>query len=110
LQKRSLVVLLTNLRDEDDATLFPALAQLRRRHLVLLASLRETGLDKLREGEIGDFDGALGYAAAIEYLQARQRQFARLHGQGVHVLDTSPPRLPVALVNRYWEMKRSGVL
>ncbi|MDR2452272.1 MAG: DUF58 domain-containing protein [Candidatus Accumulibacter sp.] len=110
LRKRSLVVLLTNLRDEDDATLFPALFQLRRRHLVLLASLRETGLDRLRENEIGDFDDALGYAAAIEYLQARQRQFARLHGQGAHVLDTSPQRLPVALVNRYWELKRSGII
>ncbi|MDR2689166.1 MAG: DUF58 domain-containing protein, partial [Azoarcus sp.] len=96
LRKRSLVVLLTNLRDEDDTTLFPALAQLRQRHLVLLASLRETGLDKLRENKIDDFDGALGYAAAIEYLQARQRRFTCLHGQGVHVLDTAPQRLPIA--------------
>jgi uncharacterized protein (DUF58 family) len=110
LRKRSLVVLLTNLRDEDDATLFPALAQLRQRHLVLLASLRETGLDKLRKNEISDFDSALGYAAAIEYLQARQRQFARLDGQGAHMLDTSPQRLPVALVNRYWELKRGGII
>jgi uncharacterized protein (DUF58 family) len=110
LRKRSMVILLTNLRDEDDATLFPALAQLRQRHLVLLASLRETGLDKLRKNEIDDFDGALGYAAAIEYLQARQRQFARLRGQGAQVLDTSPQGLPVALVNRYWEMKRGGII
>ncbi|MDR0439818.1 MAG: DUF58 domain-containing protein, partial [Candidatus Accumulibacter sp.] len=79
-RKRSLVILLTNLRDEDDATLFPALAQLRQRHLVLLASLRETGLDKLRKGKINDFDSALGYAAATEYQQARQRQFARVRG------------------------------
>jgi uncharacterized protein (DUF58 family) len=110
LRKRSLVILLTNLRDEDDATLLPALAQLRQRHLVLLASLRETGLDKLRKSKIDDFDGALGYAAAIEYLQARQRQFARLHVQGVHVLDTSPQKLPVALVNRYWDLKRGGII
>ena len=110
LRKRSLVVLLTNLRDEDDATLAPALAQLRQRHLVLLASLRETGLDKLRKSEIDDFDDALAYAAAIEYLQARQRQFSRLHVQGVHVLDTSPQKLPVALVNRYWDLKRGGII
>ncbi|MDR1936390.1 MAG: DUF58 domain-containing protein [Candidatus Accumulibacter sp.] len=110
LRKRSLVILLTNLRDEDDATLLPALRQLRQRHLVLLASLRETGLDKLRKDEIADFDGALGYAAAIEYLQARQRQFARLHAQGAHLLDTSPRQLPVALVNRYWELKRGGII
>lgn len=110
LRKRSLVIVLTNLRDEDDTTLFSALAQLRRHHLVLLASLRETGLDALKDAVISDFDGALGYAAAIEYLQARRRQLARLRVQGAHVLDVAPQQLPVALVNRYWEMKRGGII
>ena len=110
LRKRSLVILLTNLRDEDDSTLLPALAQLRHKHLVLVASLRETGLDRLLHDPIDDFDGALGYAAAIDYRQARQTQLARLRAQGITVLDTAPPQLPVALVNRYWEMKRSGIL
>jgi len=110
LRKRSLVVLLTNLRDEDDSTLQPALVQLRRRHLVLVASLRETGLDRLLRQPVEDFDDALGYAAAIDYRQARQTQLARLRAQGIDVLDTDPPQLPVALVNRYWEMKRSGTI
>lgn len=110
LRKRSLVIMLTNLRDEDDSTLLPALTQLRRQHLVLVTSLRETGLDKLKGTPVDDFDEALGYAAAIEYLQARQRQLARLRLQGAYVLDTSPMQLPVALVNRYWELKRGGVI
>ncbi len=109
-RKRSLVVLLTNLRDEDDSTLQPALHQLRQRHLVMVASLRESGLDTLLSKEVDDFDSALSYAAAIDYRQARQTQLARLRAQGVNVLDTSPPQLPVALVNRYWEMKRSGII
>ena len=109
-RKRSLVILLTNLRDEDEATLQPALAQLRRRHRVLVASLRETGLDKLLHSPIEDFDDALGYAAAIDYRQARQTQLARLRAQGINVIDTDPAQLPVALVNRYWEMKRSGTI
>ena len=109
-RKRSLVILLTNLRDEDDSTLQPALAQLRKRHLVLVASLRETGLDRLLQQPVGDFDSALAYAAAVDYRQARQTQLARLRAQGINVLDTAPAQLPVALVNRYWEMKRSGTL
>jgi uncharacterized protein (DUF58 family) len=40
LRRRSLVILLTNLRDEDDETLLPALKLLRTHHLVVLASLR----------------------------------------------------------------------
>lgn len=110
LRKRSLVVVLTNLRDEDDSTLLPAIVQLRRKHLVLVASLRETGLEHLLQKPVDDFDGALGYAAAIEYRQARQTQLAHLRAQGVQVLDTVPAKLPVALVNRYWEMKRSGLI
>ena len=110
LRKHSLVILLTNLRDEDDATLLPALTLLGHKHLVLLANLRETGLDAMIQQPIGDFDDALGYAAAIDYRQARQRQLASLRAQGVTVLDTAPAQLPVALVNRYWEMKRSGIL
>lgn len=109
-RKRSLVILLTNLRDEDDSTLQPALAQLRQRHLVLVASLRESGLDTILQSPVKDFDDALGYAAAIEYRRARQVQLARLRAEGVHVLDTSPPQLPVALVNQYWAMKRSGTI
>ncbi len=110
LRKRSLVILLTNLRDEDDSTLQPALAHLRRRHLVMVASLRESGLDALLHKPVADFDDALGYAAAIDYRQSRQTQLARLRAQGVNVLETSPSQLPVALVNRYWEMKRSGTI
>ena len=109
-RKRSLVVLLTNLRDEDDSTLQPALTQLRQRHLVLVANLRESGLDKLLCNAVDDFDSALSYAAAIEYRQARQAQLTSLRVQGVNILDTSPPELPVLLVNRYWEMKRSGII
>lgn len=109
-RKRSLVVLLTNLRDEDDSTLRPALVQLRQHHLVLVASLRESGLDKLLQKPVEDFDGALGYAAAVDYRRARQGQLARLRADGIHVLDTAPAQLPVSLVNQYWEMKRSGTI
>jgi uncharacterized protein (DUF58 family) len=110
LTKRSLVVLLTNLRDEDEATLPLALEHLSRRHLVLLANLRETALDALLHEPVANFDDALRYAAAIDYRRERRRQLAVLRAQGTQVLDVAPPDLPVALVNRYWDMKRSGAL
>lgn len=109
LSRRSLIVLLTNLRDEDDATLVPALALLRRRHLVMVANLRETGLDRILAEPVGDFDAALTYAAATEYGKSRERQIRMLQAAGARVIDETPPRLPMALVNRYWELKRSGI-
>jgi uncharacterized protein (DUF58 family) len=110
LTKRSLIVLVTNLRDEDDDTLGPAMAQLRRRHAVTLASLKEPLLDELSTAAINDFDAALTRAAALEYVHARRRQSAMLRHGGVHIVDTSPRELPVALINHYWQRKRAGSL
>ncbi len=110
LDRRSLIVLLTNLRDEDESTLPPALKLLGRRHPVLVANLRETALDALLNRPPEDFEGALAYAAALDYRRERRRQMAILRALGASVLDVAPPELPAALVNRYWDMKRSGVL
>jgi uncharacterized protein (DUF58 family) len=109
LTRRSMIVLFTNLRDEDDATLAPALSLLRRRHLVLVANLREVCLDRILAQPVKDFDAALGYASATDYLKSRERQISMLRAAGAKVLDAVPPKLPMALVNRYWELKRSGV-
>jgi hypothetical protein len=52
----------------------------------------------------------LAYAAALDYQEARRRQLVRLRAQGARLLETSPQHLPIALVNRYWELKRSGAI
>jgi uncharacterized protein (DUF58 family) len=108
LSKRALVVVLTNLRDEDDAILLPALRLLRRRHLALIANLREPSLDEVAARRPHTFDEALTYGAAAEYLHARGTTMARLRREGVRILDAHPEQLPRMLVNRYWEMKRAG--
>lgn len=110
LGKRALVILLTNLRDEDADTLEPAVALLARRHAVTVASLREPVLEDMLAAPVTDFDTALTRAAALQYSAARQRQAARLRHGGISLLDVSPRELPVALVNHYWERKRSGSL
>jgi len=110
LSKRSFIILVTNLRDEDDDTLLPALAHLRRRHAVTVASLKEPLLDELMAAGVDNFDAALTRATAAGYLLGRRRQAAALRHQGVQLLDTSPSQLPIALINHYWERKRAGVM
>ncbi|OQA31526.1 MAG: hypothetical protein BWY57_02322 [Betaproteobacteria bacterium ADurb.Bin341] len=110
LSKRTLIILVTNVRDEDDDTLGPAMTLLRRRHAVTLASLKETVLDELIEAPVTDFDTALTRAASLEYLHARRRQTAILRHGGVQIVDVRPHQLPVALINHYWERKRAGAL
>lgn len=110
IRKRALVVFLSNLRDEDDDTLQPALALLRRRHLVLFANLREQVLSQTLRAPVTDLDAALTHAAAADYLQTRRTAFRRLERAGALMLDAEPQQLPILLVNRYLETKRSGLL
>jgi uncharacterized protein (DUF58 family) len=109
-RRRALVIVLTNLRDEDDSTLLPALRLLRTRHLVVLASLREAVLSRALTARVDSFDRAVTHAAAAEYLAGRERSFRRLDAAGVVTLDVEPERLAISLVNRYLELKRAGRL
>jgi len=108
LTRRALVIVLTNLRDEDDALLQPAMALLRRRHLTLLANLREPSLERIVRAGAPSFDAALTYGAAADYLRTRETTLVRLRHQGVDILEGYPRDLPRLLVNRYWDMKRAG--
>jgi uncharacterized protein (DUF58 family) len=110
LRKRALVVMLSNMRDEDDDTLGPALRLLQTRHLVLFASLRETILGNALSDPVRSFDLALTHAATASYLENRELSFRRMERQGAVCLDVEPAGLPVALVNRYLDIKSAGRL
>jgi uncharacterized protein (DUF58 family) len=110
MRRRALVILLTNLRDEDHDILLPALKLLRTRHLVVLASLREAIIARALSARVDSFDRAVTHAAAAEYLALRERVFRRIAAAGVVSLDVEPERLPISLVNRYLELKREGRL
>jgi uncharacterized protein (DUF58 family) len=109
-RRRALVVVVSNLRDEDASELLPALKLLSQRHLVLLASLRESALAAAAAAPIGSLKDALFVAACRQYLAARERAHEQVRGLGVLTLDVEPEKLPVAMVNRYLDIKRSGLL
>jgi uncharacterized protein (DUF58 family) len=106
--KRSLVIVITNFRDEDSTELRHALRLLRSRHLVLLASVRERIVDELMGQPLTSGEAALDVASAHLYEQSRRDAFNRLAtGEGLMV-DATPESLGVALVNRYHALKRAG--
>lgn len=109
-RKRALIVLLTNLRDEDQDDLWPAVALLRRRHLLVIANLREPILDDLLAQPIRALSQAQLYATTCHYLLQRERVQEALRQQGTIVLDVPPERLPAAMVNQYLDLKRGGRL
>ena len=108
--KRALVILVSNLRDEDSDELLPALQLLSKKHLVLFASLQERILSEVLEQPVCNFTDALRHAATLNYLNSRQKAHDALNEYGVIYFDTIPEQLPVKMVNRYLEIKRSGRL
>jgi len=109
-KKRALIVLITNLRDEDPDDLLPAIQLLRQRHLVLVASMREQALDQELERPIEDFNQALRHAATRDYMNRRSQVMEALQSHKALYLDVPPQELSVALVNRYLDIKTSGQL
>ncbi len=108
-RKRALVVLITNLHASDE-DLVPAVQLLRARHVVLVASLRESALGEMANEPPDTFEQALGVAGAHRYIAARQALAARLTTSAQLVADCTPDQLPTQLVNGYWSLKRAGVL
>ncbi|MEO8809690.1 MAG: DUF58 domain-containing protein [Rhodanobacter sp.] len=109
-RRRALVVLITNVRDEDDAELRAAISMLSRRHLVMLVSLRELALDRAAATPGNELEDSIRSAAAMHYLAERERMHEALRREGINTLDVSCNELSGALIERYLALKRSSRL
>ena len=107
-QRRSLVIVLTNLRGEDGNELSEPLKLLRQKHVVVLASLREQSIDFLLEKEeFADSDEALSYLGAESYAAERAAALRGLSSQGIVTLDETAQNFPTALANCYLDSRES---
>jgi uncharacterized protein (DUF58 family) len=108
--KRALVIVVSNIRDEDTAELAPALDLLSRRHFVLLASLAESAMGDALRAPIDTLDDALRVSAIHAYREERKRALDSLPRRSALRLDCEPEKLGIALVNAYYEVKSAGLL
>jgi len=108
--RRSLVLVVTNVRDEDADDLLAGLKLLQRRHLVCVASLREAALDEALASVPVRFEDALRVGATHQYTATRRTAHAQLRAQKIDVLDVRCAQLPAALVQHYLAVKRAGRL
>jgi len=109
-KRRALVVLMTNLRDEEDEELLGAVQRLSRQHQVLVVSLREQSLDLLRQTPVQTLPEALTYCATVDVLNTRAQLHEQLSAQGVALLDVPPRGLGAELVSTYFGWKRTNVV
>ena len=109
-RRRALVVILTTLRGEDSKELVRSIESLRKRHLVVVASLREPAVARLAEEPAADFDGAVAAVGALHYEASRAALAAELQQRGVRVIDVLPDQLPTELATAYLDEKAAGRL
>ena len=109
-RRRSLVVLLTNLRSEDAGEIIPAMRMLRERHLVVVGSLLEESLDNAVRKPVSSLDDALLYGSAQLYYEERAGVVETLHAHNIFTIDDTATRFPISLANKYLEIKSAGML
>ncbi len=110
IKRRQLILVLSNLHEEETDEVLPFLQRLRSRHLVVYASLREKVLDEAATAELANDADALQSAFALDLLDRRAQALASIRQAGIITLDCTPEQLPAALVNSYFEIKASGRL
>ncbi|WP_026818924.1 DUF58 domain-containing protein [Arthrobacter castelli] len=107
---RSLVVLLTSLDSgSTEEGLLPVMGHLTTKHAVVVASVRDPLLDRMRTGRRTVSDTYRAAAAERSVLE-RAALTEQLRHQGAEVVDAQPHDLPGALADRYIRLKAAGQL
>ncbi len=106
--KRALVVLISDVREEDADDLGAAVRLLRTRHRVVVASLRDPLLERLRELPVDSPDDALLWLGNAHYASRRRALLRRLRQEAVQVVDALPAELHAALATQYLQIRRAG--
>ena len=107
-RRRSLVIVLTNVRGEDGEELIDPLRKIRQKHVVMVANLQEKEVVERYDQEVTGLDDALTLGATQMYLDERKAIMAQLESHGMSTVDATAQDLPVALANRYLA-EREGV-
>jgi len=110
-RRRSLLVLFTDIIDPlASSAVVSQLSRAAERHLPLVVAIRNPDLEMA--GALEPVDEAAVYrrAAAEELLQSRAAALAAMQRAGVLVADTRPGDAVPAVVNRYLDVKRRGML
>ena len=109
-KRRALIIFLTNLRTEDSSHLLKAARLLQQRHLPLIATLREAEMEERATAPVHTLDDALRFSSLCSYFQERQQLLENLRAHRILTIDETAQRLPIALANRYLDLKAGGIL
>ena len=107
-KKRSLIILVTTLRDDVSEELNLLMRLLSARHAVLLVNIRESILGQVRQRPIHRLDDALTWCGGEDLGRGTRRTVNSMRSGAVEVMDCPAHELPVAIANRYFMLKKAG--
>jgi len=109
--KRALVVIISNIIDNDTSVRFrAAMASLARRHIVVFVALRTPLLNELVYHKTDNMHDAAAKAVSFRLMREREKALYALKRGGVNVIDIEPNMLTVPLINKYIEIRRKNIL
>lgn len=110
-RKRTLTVFFTDVIDRfASEALVGNVASLSPRHLPLVITLRNPELDRVATVRPTTVSEAYRKAAAEELIRARNEALSGMRRSGAVVLDSHPAHASSAVVSRYLDLKRRGML
>jgi len=111
LQKRSLVILFTDMFDPvASATVLSEIRVLARRHLVLCVFMNDEAIEKALQAIPQDTAAVYRAGVAATLLEERRSARALLTKLGVRVVDAPAAKLSVALIDAYLDIKARALL
>jgi len=111
IKKRALLIILTNVRNEDNSELKQAIGLLSSQHLVLVVSLHEKCISETFNKDMERFQDALDYSAVAEYRLSYKNVTNEIKNiRNSIFIDTEPEKLPAMLVNEYLSIKAKSLL
>jgi uncharacterized protein (DUF58 family) len=111
LKRRALVILFTDFVDTTTAELLvESMHRIANRHVAVFVTFRDGYLREAADRVPDSFDDAATSVIAQDFLHDRSIVLERLSRIGVHCLDVPSAALPVALINRYLEIKQRGLI
>lgn len=110
-RKRALVILFTNLVDQEISTLVSAYLQgAAWRHVPLLVAVGDRETREIAWSVPRSPEDVYRKAAAAQLLVNRNRTLENLQRRGVHVIDAAAGQVPLELINKYLDLKARQVL
>ena len=111
LGRRALVVVATDFDNEAQGwELQRNIAAIKRRHAVVVCSVRDPVYHQVVEAEVESTTGAYRQLAALTLLDERNQILQRIQQGGVHTIDAEPHEISGPLLNLYGRIINSGSL